>query len=383
MIISKIERGRQQATSSPSVTVEVGDLVKRMVSAASARPLPDIEASLGQSGARARGTSDCGTVLEEVPRVDERQSASLPPSPFFYPPDPTEEAEPAATPAAAATAVGGKGTAVGDELSAAPGRIVRWSTPFVNSSVRSMHAFCNDIEQAPIDRSDSGGTLVRERQTTLQHDNDALTRKMGQRSEQRRSMGGSLLSERASPAAERLLRARQCVKQTGDEAAVAAGNVRYETGATEVAARLQAAVRLQAAAAQLAEDEAEVAEALAEREAVDITCKPLQRRWSREEHLQRVRNSAAPGEGTTEQWDEATRREVQEGEKAEESMRRAQAKLEGAAERLKQSALALALCEDYNRAFQLVSPPRSLPERGDRRDDDGDDDDDDDMLHRV
>ena len=65
VIISDIE---QQATSSPSVTAKVDDLVKRMVSAASAHPPSGIEASLGQSEARARGAGDCGTALREVPR---------------------------------------------------------------------------------------------------------------------------------------------------------------------------------------------------------------------------------------------------------------------------------------------------------------------------
>ena len=80
VIISDIE---QQATSSPSVTAGVDDLVKRMVSAASAHPPSDIEASLGQSEACARGAGDCGTALREVPRVDGRHSASLPPAPPF------------------------------------------------------------------------------------------------------------------------------------------------------------------------------------------------------------------------------------------------------------------------------------------------------------
>ena len=380
VIISDIE---QQATSSPLVTAGVDDLVKRMVSAASAHPPSDIEASLGQSEACARGAGDCGTALREVPRVDGRHSASLPPAPPFDSLDPIDENElPAATPAAAATAVlGGMGAAVRDGLSAAPGRqAVRWSTPFVNSSVHSMHAFCNDIEQVPIGSLESGGAPVPEERTTLKQDNDTLIHKMAQRTEQRRAMRGCRLSERANPAAERLLRARQCVEQAGDEAALVAGNVR-QTGATEVAERLQAVARLQAAATQLAEDEVEVSEALAEKEALDITCKRLLR-WSREEHLQRVRNSAAPGAGTTEQWAEASRREAQEREEAKESMRRAQAKLEGATERLKHSALALALCEDYNRAFQRVSSPRSLPETSNGGDDDGADEDDD-MHHRV
>ena len=540
MLTSETKRDRQQLTSTPTTSTEVEDLVKRMIYASAPHPPPDLEAldmerceATAMGGALGAGA--CGPALWEVPFSD---PASLPPPPSFDSPDSTDYDDPqtATLAASATTAGGGMGATVRDGPLAAQ-RQATELPPLVDSSTYGRHSTAvslhiqgrqsettttssrsgtartsgeesptspikrhqawtlpNDIQQAPVGGSDSGGGPVRERRNTLQQDADSLTRKMAQRSEQRRAMRRVPVSERASPAdtrqvaacnstassgvamsardrqvrrassltpasavpgnairraaslgssipragtqqtvmqearamveetmaelvravaeeqavsalestgrqpaprrfsvssrdealghspapaphdpslsedakeahteeaqadkkaahkTERLLRARQGVERARGEAAGAAGKVRHEASSTGAAARLEAA------AAQLAEVEAEVNEARAEIETAEKG--HLRFRSTEEQHLQRVRNSAAPGAGTAAQCAEAARRAARERAEDEENMRRAQAKLKGAGERLRRSALELALCRPPSRASQLVSSPR-------------------------